>query len=314
MSKPQVASRLRSLAFWDALRERYPLASRWELVRPASSVAAANFLTARALWRGEMRPWELVALVALEALALTLIAGIQLRFVPVDARPPEEGPKKTLAQRIGAFTFLLLWLSFIYGVVFAALLQDSAPLKETIRDPWAFLRGSAIRWPLLVAVAGALLDAVADWRFWKGRGGTFVSTPGFTAMARWLTLILGGIPFFMPLAIGGFAIAGAAKWVEKRSLASRGDGSGRTKGWEVRGMPLPILLFPVLGIGLLWGIGHLVQSGREGWILGYLCAKVASELFVLGVPLIAERAGREEREALAAETAPPAKKQASRKR
>lgn len=55
----------------------------------------------------------------------------------------------------------------------------------------AYLGHGAIRWPLAVALGGVLVDAGADWRFWRRHGGTFVSTPGFTAMARWLTLNLG---------------------------------------------------------------------------------------------------------------------------
>ena len=192
-------------------------------------MVAANFLTARALWRDEIRPWELVALVGLEALALSAISWVQLRFVPPDARPPEDGPKKTVAQRIGMLAFLVLWLSFVYGVVFAALLQESAPLRETARDPLSFLRTSAIRWPLLVAVVGALLDAFADWRFWKSRGGTFVSTPAFTGLARWLTLILGGIPFFVPFAGGVALIAGIAKLVERRYGPGAKSGDGRPR-------------------------------------------------------------------------------------
>ena len=64
---------------------------------------------------------------------------------------------------------------------------------------------------------GALFDAIADRQFWKSRGGTFISTPGFTGMARWLTLIL-GIPF---LAVRASAEERAALASPARALTAR---------------------------------------------------------------------------------------------
>lgn len=280
--------KLESIAFWDALRARYPVASRWELVRQGSGVLVANVLAARALARGEMRPWELVVLVALEALAYSLVSWVQLRFVPEAARPPAEESKVTLGSRLGTLAFGIFWLVAVYGLIFAFLLRELAPLLAAVRAPLVYLGHSAIRWPLAVALGGVLVDAAADWRFWRQHGGTFVSTPGFTAMARWLTLILGGIPFFVPFAAGGWVVGQVAQRIERRFLAGPAE----------RQLPAAVLVVPVLAVGLFFLVGWLIRAGELGWTIGYCSAKFVSELAILAVPLLAAQASREERAAL----------------
>jgi len=286
--KGSMRQKLASIAFWDALRRRYPVASHWELVRQGSGVLAANLLAARALVRGEMRPWELVVLVAFEAIAYSLVAWIQLQFVPPTARPEAEEKSLSLVARLPALAFGLFWLVCVYGLVFGFLLRDLGPFLAAVREPLAYLEESAIRWPLAVAIAGLLLDAIADRRFWLHHGGTFVSTPAFTAMARWLTLFLGGIPFFVPFAAGGWGVAQAAKAIER---IDRRHPLGPKRGR----LPAVILVLPVLGLGLMMLVGWLMQAGELGWTIGYCSAKFASEMLILGVPLLAERASREER-------------------
>lgn len=280
--------KLASIAYWDALRRRYPVGSHWELVRQGGGVLAANLLAARALVRGEMRPWELVVLVAFEAIAYALVAWIQVLCVPPASRPEAEEKKPPLGARLGALGFGLFWLVCVYGIVFGFLLRDLAPFLAAAQEPLAYLRHSAIRWPLAVAVGGVLIDAIADRHFWLRHGGTFVSTPAFTAMARWLTLFLGGIPFFVPFAAGGWGIAQVAKSIERRHP------TGPKRGQ----LPAAIFVLPVLGIGLLMLVGWLLEAGELGWTIGYCSAKFVSEMLILGVPLLAERASAEERAAL----------------
>ncbi len=286
--KGSMRQKLASIAYWDALRRRYPVASYWELVRQGSGVLAANLLAARALVRGEMRPWELVVLVAFEAIAYTSVAWIQLLFVPPEARPEAEETKPSLAARLPALAFGLFWLVCVYGLIFGFLLRDLQPFLAAVREPLAYLGKSAIRWPLAVAVGGLLLDAIADRQFWRQHGGTFVSTPAFTALARWLTLFLGGIPFLVPFAAGGWGVAQVAKAIERRYPGVQKSGK----------FPAAVLVLPVLGIGLLMLVGWLMQAGELGWTIGYCSAKFASEMLILGVPLMAERASREEKAAL----------------
>ena len=291
--------KLASISYWDALRRRYPVASHWELLRQGSGVLAANLLAARALVRGEMRPWELVVLVAFEAIAYTFVAWIQLRFVPPEARPEAEEKKPKLLARLGMLSFALFWLAAVYGLIFAFLLRDLAPFLAAVREPLVYLGHSAIRWPLAVALLGVIVDAIADRQFWLRHGGTFVSTPGFTAMARWLTLFLGGIPFFVPFAAGGWVVAQVVKAIEKRYATDSRRGQ----------VPAALFVVPILAIGLFMLVGWLIQAGELGWTIGYCSAKFVSELLILAMPLIAERASREERAVLGE---PGAERSASR--
>jgi len=92
------------------------VASHWELLRQGCGVLAANVLAARALVRGEMRPWELVVLVAFEAIAYTFVAWIQLLFVPPEARPEAEEKKPSLlAEVLYEVTGRRLTLAFAVG-------------------------------------------------------------------------------------------------------------------------------------------------------------------------------------------------------
>ncbi len=278
--------KLASIAQWDALQARYPLASPFELVRQSAVLLIANLVTVRLVLNGQMQPWELVALVAVEAVALTGIAWLQTRFVPAEARMDKPKP---LRERLSVALFGLAWLGFVYAIILGAFLRDLEPLLAAARDPWTTLRTSALRWPLAISLGGALLDAVADWRHWRERGGYFLSTPGFNAAARWLTLFLGGIPFIVPIATVAWAIV---------TLAKRFDTRGRA-GAAGRGLPIAqLLLLPALALGVFGLMGWLIQAGVLGWAIGYTSAKLVSEALILFLPLIAVKASAEERAAL----------------
>jgi hypothetical protein len=288
MANPRT-EQLKSIAEWDALKERYPIASRWELVRQGAVVLIANAVTARLVMRGELRPWELVALVAIEAVAFTAIAWIQSRLVPASALM--EKPVRW-SERLGMLAFALFWLVGVYGLILGAWVHDLEPMRAAARDPLAALRASALRWPLAISLFGALTDAIADWRFWRTRGGYFLSTPGFSAGARWLTLFLGGIPFFVPFAIGGWLVSLVAKKIERRVFRP-GNGGNFSSA--------PLMLVPLLVIGVFLLIGKLIGAGVAGWAIGYCAAKVASEALIVCLPLIATKASEEERAGLGAQ-------------
>ncbi|MFN7942988.1 MAG: hypothetical protein U0X73_15465 [Thermoanaerobaculia bacterium] len=290
--------KLASIAQWDALKERYPIASRWELLRSGAAVVAANLVTLRLLLRGELQPWELVLLVASEAVAFSAIAWIQSRFVPASARMDKEMP---LRERLVTLAFGLFWLAAVYGLILGLFLKDLAPLLAALRDPLRFLATSSIRWPLAISLAGAVVDAVADQRFWRRRGGYFLSTPGFAAGARLLTLFLGGIPFLIPLAIGGWLISQVIQRVEKLLVRPT---AGPAKMFA-------FVAVPAMMIGLFYLMGFLIRGGLLGWAIGYVSAKMASEALILCLPLIANKASAEERAALAAGKTPAKSKRAT---
>src|SRR4029079_17716134 len=107
----------------------------------------------------------------------------------------------------------------------------------------------------------------------------FISTPGLSAAARWLTLFLGGIPFVIPM----FAVAVGISTLVKRL----------TKGRE-EDIRWAIVLIPLLCLSVFGVMGWLIQHGVSGWAVGYCSAKFASEIFLVALPLIASKANAEE--------------------
>lgn len=92
----------------------------------------------------------------------------------------------------------------------------------------------------------------------------------------------------MPFAAGGWVVGQVAKGIEKRYAGTASSGK----------IPAVVLVLPLLAIGLFVLVGWLIQAGELGWTIGYCSAKFVSELFILAMPLIAERASREEKAAL----------------
>lgn len=280
-----LVTRARSLAEWDLILARYPLGSRGDLWRAIAFCLASNLLVWRFIVSGRMRPTHVVVLVALEAVLLSSLAWIQSRLVPAAARMERPQP---LAARLGTFAFAFVWLGFVYGLVLGLFVDDGATLVALRDDPLGALATGGLLWPLALTAAGAVADAIADWTFWRRHGGLFLSTPGVQAIARWLTLFLGGIPFFVPMVAGAFGVVTLAERVAKRRAGSSRPDRPRL---PVRAEPLfaPLLLLAVFG-PMAW----LLASGINGWAVGYCSAKFASEVFVLCLPLVASRARAEE--------------------
>lgn len=262
--------KLASIAQWDAILARYPLGASVDLLRQLTVVIGANGVTLYLLVKGRLRPVEVVFLVAVEAVFLIGIAWIQAWTVPASARMKSD---QTPGQKLFHLAFGLFWLTVVYGLILGDAITK---LKHETGWPSveALLR-SGIFWPLSLCLLGALLDAVRDWRFWSERGGFFLSTPGFNAGARVLTLFLGGIPFLIPMAAVGWAITRLF--------------GGRRSGDSPNGAVIGFLVVGVFGV-MLW----LLNAGVSGWAVGFCSAKVVSEVFIVCMPLIAKRARAEE--------------------
>ncbi|MEO7793436.1 MAG: hypothetical protein ABIV06_01575 [Thermoanaerobaculia bacterium] len=299
LSSGSKAAKRASIAEWDALLARYPVGAPLDRVAQGAGVLAANACVLRLLWTGRMQPFDLVLLVLLEALLLTAIANVQMLFVPMSARMEKPRP---LAAKLGVLLFALIWLAGVYGIFLGALLGSWPELVAAARDPWLTLRHSGIVWPLAITLVGAGVDAVRDGLHWKARGGYFMSTPGFYAGARWLTLFLGGIPFVLPF----FALAiGLGTGVKRTSefLAQR----ARKEGWKRLRARL-LWLTPVAALLLLYGASNLLEAFRYAsltplqlWALGYCFAKFASEAFVSFLPWFGSKARADEAKALGEE-------------
>jgi len=282
--------KLASIAQWDAMLARYPLGSPLEQLWQFTVLLTSNGVTLHLLLTGRMRPWQLIVLVALEAAILTSIAWVQVRRVPASALMEKPQP---LRQRLGVLAFGLFWLAFVYGLIVVGWLDSGPELAAAARQPLETLRRSGLRWPLAITVLGAAVDAVRDGLHWRERGGYFLSTPGFNAAARWLTLFLGGIPFLVPIAAVGWVIV---TLVERLSGRRRGKTAGPPAAVE-------LLLLPGLSLGVFGVMGWLISAGVSGWAVGYCSAKLVSEAIVCSLPLIAARARSEETAALDGERA-----------
>lgn len=293
----------KSIAQWDAMLARYPVGAPLELLSQAVGVVAANAFVLHLLWTQQMRPFELVFLVAVEAVLLTAITRVQQLFVPAEALPEKPRP---LGEQLGTALFGLVWLGAVYGIFLGALLGSGPQIVAAAQAPWATLRASGLVWPLAIALAGAAIDSARDWMYWRERGGIFLSTPGLYAGARWLTLFLGGIPFFIPIAALFFGVVTLVKRVGERTEAAARSARSRTLrsilGW----------LVPAIGLLAISGITALVHAlenssltTAQGWAIGYCSAKLVSEGFVAFLPWMARWARRDEAKALgepAAET------------
>ena len=290
------AQKLKSIAEWDALARRYPLGSRGDLVRQLALTVVSNVVVAHLLITRQMLPFHLVVLVALEALLLSVIAFVQHRFVPRSAIM-ESPEKQSIGQRIFTLGFGLFWLFAVYGLVLSFLAPSGDAVRDFVRDPLAGLIAARLHWPLAITAGSAVWDAVRDHLHWQQEqaphGGYFVSTPGFNAIARWLTLFLGGIPYLMPLAIVVFGLSKLIQRLGKKAAAA----NQTNVKWA-------LLVAPLLGLALFGTMSTLLRAGLAGWAIGYTVAKIASEVLIVFMPWIATQAKAEESAALSRTTSP----------
>jgi hypothetical protein len=282
------AAKLQSLREWEVMTRRYPLASPWGLLVQGITVLTGNLTIAWLVATGRMSPLELVLLVAIEAVLLIGIAMVHSRFVPKESL---EKSKMGWRERLGTLVFALFWLGGVYGLVLGAFVPSGDELRRLLDDPIAFLLRSNLKWPLLITLLGGSIDAVQDHLHQIRHGGQFISTPGMQGAARWLTLFLGGIPFFMPvvLVVGLFVAVGKRleKWMK-----SRGGLNG-----SLHSLVLTIM-GPLMMIAFFATMAGLLGAGVSGWAIGYATAKFMAEILIVCLPWIAKTAHAEETAAL----------------
>ncbi len=280
-NKKTKKEKLASIAEWDALAGRYPPGDRLALGQQIVLMLASNAFTVYLLVTHRMQPVHLVLLVAIEAVLLTLVSIGQSIFVPPEAKKASE---QSVGQRIGALAFGLFWLAAVYSLVFAGLLHMDLSFGDQLQHPIEMIRQAGLVWPLGITLLAAIVDSVKDAAYFREHGGIFVSTPGLNAIARWLTLFLGGIPFFIPLVAVGWVISKVAERLNRRSTSVPDAGLA--------------IVVPILCLGVFGVMSSLISAGLSGWAIGYCSAKFASELLILCMPLIAVKARAEEIAAL----------------
>ncbi len=215
-----------------------------------------------------MRPFHLVALVALEALLLTAIAWIQsphgAALALMDSKP------QPLRARLGTLAFGAVWLGFVYAIILGAMLGAGGEVLAAFRHPLTTLRQDTLFWPLTLTAhlrrrrRGARLDALAL----RGR-----LLPEHARIQRG-----GAVAHAVPRrhsvlrATGVRRVCGLAPWLERLNKRRAGSARARRGGYASKLAPF---IAPALAAGLFGVMGWLLEAGVSGWAVGYCSAKLA---------------------------------------
>ena len=261
---------------------RYPLASPWGLAFQIGATLCGNGLVVWLVLSGRMTPFELVLLVAIEALLLVAIAWLQKRMVPAAAIEPDPMTRRDRLQTLG---LLLVWLAGVYAFTLFGIVPSGDEMLGLLRDPVGFVSGSALTWPLLITLGMAAIDALQDHAHFRRHGGLFFSTPGLQASARMLTLILGGIPFAIPFFAGAIGLKLGVERVH--AWLTRGEDPGLRRALTALVLGGLVLVLILALPTLADRIDAALEGDAGWWALGYGLAKFVSELFIVCLPLIA---------------------------
>jgi hypothetical protein len=240
-------------------------------------VLIGNSLVFWLLLSGELRAAHLIVLVMIETVLLLAISWLLQRAVPQVDWFEQPGPWR---EKLPILGFVLVWLGGAYGFTLAIIngYPDFVALVCSLQA-WIDTR---LYIPVLYTLALALLHALGDLRHYHQKGGPFVSEVSHDAMARYLTLVLGGIPFAMPffaVAIGGFK---GAEYVFRKARID----------------PAHSLFAGAAMIAVAAGsftmIELLMTSGVHGWAIGFVFAKLIAELLIVFMPMIMARVAADE--------------------
>ncbi len=255
-------------------------------------VLASNGYLLWLMLQGRLTGPGLILIVVIETVMLTVLA--RLSALPIPRRDWIDQPKPW-SQVLPVLAFLLIWCSGAYGMTLLFIHGWPEMLSYFQQSPvWL---DSGVAYALALTLVLAIFPMVADWQRYKRVGPPFMASLGHDAMARLLTLIFGGIPFAMPffvVVIGGFKLL---EWIVLRAKRAP-----RTSALAAACM----LAGAVSGFML---IEQLIQTEAHAWAIGYMLAKLVSELMVASIPLVMHVAANEP-----PEVAPlPAKRKQSRR-
>jgi hypothetical protein len=189
-----------------------------------------------------------------------------------------------LRERLLGLALLLAWLGGMYWYVFFDIVPSGAEIHGFLLDPVGFLSASSLKWPLLVTVLAAAVDALQDRAHFRRHGGAFYSTPTLQGAGRALTLILGGVPYLVPVVGGAICLHLGVQRFRSWLTRARYKVDNRLTS-IVLGV---VVLASIVGaVVLLDRIDAALPGGVELWTLGYGAAKFVAELFIVCLPLIA---------------------------
>lgn len=248
---------------------RFPAQGAVQVAFNLGMVLVGNAIVFWLLLNGELRAAHLIALVVIETVLLIAISWLLQRAVP---RADWSEQPKPWREKIPVFAFLLIWLGGAYGITLVVT-DGVADFFSLMRSADAWIE-SRLYLPVLYTLVLALVHAVGDMHHYRRHGGPFLSSVSHDAMARYLTLLLGGIPFVMPffaVVIGGF------KGIEFLVNRARRD---------LRTSLLGGISMLAVGIGSFQLVGWLIASGVRGWAIGYVFAKLIAESMIVCIPLV----------------------------
>ncbi len=254
---------------------RFPAQSVTAVASGIALVLSNNAVVLWLLLSGRMHSAHLIALVMAETVMLIVIASTQQRLVPIEDWLEKPKPWREKGPLIG---FVLVWIGFAYGLTLAVLkaYPDVFALLRSV-DAWT---AAGLHWSLLCTFSLALTHAISDHVHYRRHGGPFLSSVSHDAMARYLTLLLGGVPFAMPFFT---VVLGGVKGVEYIFR-------------QARIAPENSLLAAVAMLAVVAPsftlISLLISKGVAGWAIGFVFAKLIAELGIACVPLVMARVAK----------------------
>jgi len=234
----------------------------------------------------------LILIVVIETVMLTLLA--RLSAVPIPRRDWMDQPKPW-SQILPVLVFLLIWCSGAYGMTLL-FIGGWTEMLGYFRHGHVWF-DSGVAYALALTLGLAIFPMLSDWQRYRRIGPPFMASLGHDAMARLLTLIFGGIPFAMPffvVVIGGFKLI---EWIVLRAKSAPGTSA----------LAAACMLACAVSGFLL--VEQLIRTEAHAWAIGYMLAKLVSELMVASIPLVMHVASKD----LAEEAAMPPKKKGPRR-
>lgn len=259
----------------DYLR-RFPQQGALQVAFNLGMVLIGNAVVLWLLASGNLRATHLIVLVMIEALLLIAISWLLQRAVP---RIDWSEQPKPWRQTLPLLAFVLVWLAGAYGFTLLAI-GGYPDLVSLVSSPQAWIE-SRLYLPILYTLAMALMHGLADLHHYRRIGGPFISSVSHDAMARYLTLLLGGIPFAMPfftVMIGGF------KGIEYVVRNARRDAR--------KSILAGVAMLAVGSTGFLV-VDLLATSGVLGWAIGFVLAKLIAESLIACIPLVMAHVAKE---------------------
>lgn len=261
----------KTLSREDALQylQRFPEQGRLAVAINLAFVLAGNALVFWLLWSGLLRAAHLIVLVMVETALLFALGWWLQRQVPVK---DWDAPPKPKRERWSVGIFMLFWLGGAYGMTLL-MVQGYGDLLALLSSPRAWIDAGLI-WPLAYTAVLAIAHAGLDLAHYRRHGGTFHSTLAHDTMSRVLTLVLGGIPFAMPFFAAVLLGVKGVEFVAKKAKVAPEQSA------------LAGLAMLAVASGSFALVSWLIGSGVTGWAVGFVFAKLISEVMVACVPLV----------------------------